>query len=144
MCLPFADDVRSDLLKIEVQEMEDRQVRLTVEVPNERLEKAMHSAARSLSRQTRIPGFRPGKAPYQVILNKMGEGVILEEALENLGQEIYRQALDESELEPFAPGTMDEIVSREPLVLRYTVPLKPIVELDEYLKPSLTARASSC
>jgi trigger factor len=110
-------------LKIETQDLENRQVQITVEVPGENLQAAMRSAARRLSRNTRISGFRPGKAPYQVVVNKLGEEVVFEEALDSLGQEIYRQALEESDLQPYAPGSLDEVVSQEPLILRYTVPL---------------------
>ncbi len=119
-------------MKIEKQALEDRQVELTVEVPRERLEGAMRAAARRLSQQTKIPGFRPGKAPYQIVLSKFGEEAVFEEALETLGQEVYRHALDESEIDPFAPGIMDEIVSRDPLIIRYTVPLAPEVTLGDY------------
>ncbi|HHH83350.1 MAG TPA: hypothetical protein ENL35_10225, partial [Chloroflexi bacterium] len=120
------------VLKIEKQALEDRQVELTVEVPRERLEGAMRAAARRLSQQTKIPGFRPGKAPYQIVLSKFGEEAVFEEALETLGQEVYHHALDESEIDPFAPGIMDEIVSRDPLIIRYTVPLAPEVTLGDY------------
>jgi trigger factor len=119
-------------LKIETKDLEDRRVQVTVEVPPENLDSAMHSAARRLSKNTRIAGFRPGKAPNNMIVNKLGEEIIFDEALENLGQDLYRQALEESELEPFAPGSLDEIVSRDPLVLRYTVPLPPEVDLGNY------------
>jgi len=119
-------------LDIETRELEDRQVELTVNVPAERVERAMHTAARSLSKKTRLKGFRPGKAPYQVVLSHFGEDVVFEEALDNLTQEMYRAAIDEAEVDPFAPGALEEIVSRDPLVLRYSIPLAPEVNLGEY------------
>ncbi len=119
-------------MKIDRQDLEDRRVQLTVEVPGERLEAAMHSAARRIGNRTRIPGFRPGKAPYKMIVQKVGEEAVFEEALDSLGQEVYRQALEESAIEPYAPGSLDEVVTRDPLTLRYTVPLLPEVELDDY------------
>ncbi len=119
-------------MKIETQELEDRQVELTVEVPDDRVQAAKRSSAKRLSKDTRIPGFRPGKAPYEVIVSKFGEEVIFEEALEILGQEAYRESLEDAELDPYAPGSLEEIVSREPLVLRFTVPLVPEVELGDY------------
>jgi trigger factor len=119
-------------LKIERENLDDRQIQLTVELDDDRLARAMRSAARRLARNSKIAGFRPGKAPYDVLLRKFGEEVIFDEALENLGQELYREALQESDIDPFAPGTLDEIVSREPLTLRYTVPLAPEVELGSY------------
>lgn len=126
------DKQKDDRLKIESEDLESRQAQLTIELPDNRVEQAMRSAAKRLGKDTRIPGFRPGKAPYNVLVNKFGEEIIFEEALEQLGQEVYRQALDETELEPYAPGSLDEVVSRDPLVLRYTVPLAPEVDLGEY------------
>jgi trigger factor len=119
-------------LKIETKDLEDRQVEMKVEVPTEQVEKAMRSAARRLSKQTKIPGFRPGKAPYEIILGKFGEEVVFEEALDSLGQEAYRSGLEQSELEPYAPGMLEEIESRDPLTLRYTVPLAPEIDLGDY------------
>lgn len=119
-------------MKIDTQTLNDRQVELTIEVESEKVQAAMRAAARRLSRGTKIPGFRPGKAPYQVIANRIGEETIFEEALESLGQEVYRSALEESELDPYAPGSLEEVISREPLTLRYRVPLTPEIELGDY------------
>jgi len=119
-------------LKVETQELKDRQVQLTVEVADDEIQAAMRSAARRLSNKTRIPGFRPGKVPYEIILNKLGDDAVFEEALDSLGQETYRQALETAEIEAFAPGTLDEVVSRQPLILRYTVPLPPEIDLAGY------------
>lgn len=119
-------------MKIDKQDLAERLVQLTVEVPADRLESALHSAARRIGTRTRIPGFRPGKAPYKMIVQKVGEEAVFDEALDVLGQEVYRQALDEAEVEPYAPGSLDEVVSREPLTLRYTIPLEPEVQLSDY------------
>ncbi len=119
-------------MKIDRQDLAERRVQLTVEVPADRLESAMHSAARRIGSRTRIPGFRPGKAPYKMVVQKVGEDVVFDEALDHLGQEVYRQVLEEAELEPYAPGSLDEVVSREPLTLRYTIPLEPQVQLGAY------------
>lgn len=121
-------------MKLETESLEDRQVQLTVEVPTEQIQSAMKSAARRMSKSTKIPGFRPGKAPYEVILQRFGEDSIFDEALDSLGQDIYLKALEDSEVEAFAPGSLEEVVTREPLVLRYMVPLAPEVKLGKYRK----------
>ena len=119
-------------MKIETQDLENRQVEMKVEVPAEAVQKAMLAAARRLSKQSKIPGFRPGKAPYEIIVGKFGEDVVFEEALDNLGQEAYRTGLEQAELEPYAPGMLEEVVSRDPLTLRYSVPLAPEIDLGDY------------
>lgn len=119
-------------MKIDTQDLQDRQLQLTVEVPDDRVKAALRAAARRLSMQSKFPGFRPGKAPYEVVVQKYGEEAVFEEALDPLGQEVYRQALERTEVEASAPGSLDEVVSRSPLVLRYTVPLAPQVDLAGY------------
>ncbi|MFA9402103.1 MAG: trigger factor [Anaerolineales bacterium] len=119
-------------MKIERQDLENRQTELQIEVASDQLQTAMQAAARRLSRGTKIPGFRPGKAPYEVIVGKFGEDVIFEEALEHLGQEIYRDALEEEKIEPYAPGSLEEVIREDPLKLRYIVPLAPEVDLGAY------------
>ncbi len=57
---------------------------LEVELPPERLSRAIDAAVRALSRRTRVPGFRPGKAPRSVLERHLGDGVILDEAVEHL------------------------------------------------------------
>jgi len=121
-------------LKIEQNALENRQLEITVEVPGEMLAAAMQKTARHLSKQVKIPGFRPGKAPYDIILHRLGEDTVFEEALESLGQEVYSKALEEAEINPVSIGSFNDIVSREPLVLKYTVPLQPLVELGKYEK----------
>lgn len=119
-------------MKVETQALDDRQVQLTVEVADDQIQAAMRSAARRLSNKTRIPGFRPGKVPYDIVVKKLGDEAVFEEALETLGQETYKMALETADIEAFAPGTLDEVVSRQPLILRYTVPLAPEVDLGVY------------
>jgi trigger factor len=54
-------------LKIETQARDDHQTKLIAELDAEMLDRYMQRAARKISRETRIPGFRPGKAPYEVV-----------------------------------------------------------------------------
>ncbi len=119
-------------MKVASKNQTGREIELTVEVPSERVDEAMQAAARKLSRRMKIPGFRPGKAPYPVVLLKVGEEQVFDEALDDLGQVAYKWALDEAEVDPYAPGALEEVVSRQPLVLRYKIPLSPEVDLGSY------------
>lgn len=119
-------------MNVETETLQNRQVEMRVEVPEDRLQAALRAAARRISKEIEIPGFRPGKAPYNIVASRVGEGYLLDEALDDLGQDLYREALEEADLEPYAAGSLEEVVSREPLVLRYRVPLKPQVDLGDY------------
>lgn len=111
--------------------LDDQQVELTVTVPDDRAQQAMRQAARKLARKIRIPGFRPGKAPYNVVLQRVGQGAILDEALDTLGQDVYREALEQAEVNPYSAGSMTN-VELDPLRITYVVPLRPEVDLGDY------------
>ncbi|MEP7356298.1 MAG: trigger factor [Anaerolineales bacterium] len=118
-------------MKIETEPHDNRTLTLTVEVDDEQLQPALRAAARKISKSSRIPGFRPGKAPYEVVLRHYGETALYQQALEDLSQKVYQDALEQEHLEPFAPGQMD-IVELKPMKLKFVVPLAPEVELGDH------------
>jgi trigger factor len=124
-------DRRHSHLKITTEAIGDRQLSLTIEVDEERVERARRQTARQISREVDIPGFRKGKAPYSVVVQRFGEGVVRQELVANLAEDAYREALSEEEIVPYAPGTLEE-TSFEPLTLRFTIPLAPEVDLGQY------------
>lgn len=119
-------------MKIETTPRDDHQVKVVVELEPEILEHKMKKAARHISEHTRIPGFRPGKAPYDMVLRSVGEERVREEAIELVTEEVYPQVLKEKNIEPGAMGSLDDIVSMDPLTLSFIVPLAPQVELGDY------------
>lgn len=119
-------------MKIEKQTLEDHQVKLTVEVEEKTFEDAKRRAAKKVSRQTKIPGFRPGRAPYNVVVRQVGEPVILEEALDILVQDIYPKIIEEADIQPYGPGKLENVESMEPPVLEFIVPLEAEVDLGDY------------
>jgi trigger factor len=118
-------------LQIEQHETENRELQLTVRVDEARVEEAMRQTARKLARNVRIPGFRPGKAPYQVVRNWVGAEALRSEAIDSIAGDIYQEATEQVDVVPFAPGSLDDI-ELEPLVLHITVPLQPKVDLNDY------------
>ncbi len=116
-------------LKTEKTYTDDHQVQLKTEVESELVDQFKRRAARQIARSTRIPGFRPGKAPYNMVLSYVGEARIFQEAIDLLVEDIYPKILDSEEIKPWGPGSFDNIASEDPLVLEFTVPLDPEVEL---------------
>jgi len=121
-------------LKIEQSYLEEHQLEVIVEADQETFEKAKHLAAKELAKGKKIPGYRPGKAPYKLIVNHFGEGAIIDQALENFLDEIYPKILDEVEQEPYGPGQVKEIKSLEPPTFIFNIPLQPEVILGDYRK----------
>ena len=119
-------------MKIEKEFRDDQQVLLTAELDSEVLEQFKRRAARNISKQAKISGFRPGKAPYDVVLRLYGEQAIEQEAIELIVEDYYPRFLDEAAVDPSGPGTLQEIVSINPPKFNFLIPLKPSVELCDY------------
>ena len=120
-------------MKIETKPRDDHQVTLIVELEPEQMEGAKRRASRRISERKKIPGFRPGKAPYEVVVRSFGEGVIVEEAVDILLDEVYPKAIEEAKLEPGASGSLEKVEDLEKTPkFTFTVPLAPSVELGNY------------
>jgi trigger factor len=92
-------------VKTDVEELSPTRVKLTVEVPFDELKPNLDNAYREVARQVRIPGFRPGRVPPQVIDQRVGRGAVLEQAVNEAVNEFYGKALAEHDV--FALGQPD-------------------------------------
>ena len=119
-------------MKFEKTIQEDHQAKVVVEVESDRLEAAKRRAARKISEQGKIPGFRPGKAPYEVIRRHYSDAAIYERAVELLVDETYPLMLKEADIKPAAAGTLENIEGTEIPKFTFLVPLLPEVELGNY------------
>ncbi len=119
-------------MKIETQPLENHEVKITAEIEDERLDEMKRRAASKLARRIKIPGFRPGKAPYPVIQRTVGEAAIFEEALELLVETIYPEVIEEAKIKPYGPGRLENVAEMEPLTLEFVVPLDAEVTLGDY------------
>ncbi len=119
-------------MNVQTEKLDNHIARLTVEIEPDQLDKAKKKAARRLARHINIPGFRKGKAPYSVIVSRFGEAPIIEEALDELGNEVYRNALEASEIDPYTSGQLDDFRLDPKPTLVFTVPMQPTVELNTY------------
>ncbi len=109
-------------------------VLLEVELPPERLERAVDDAVRRLARRTRVSGFRPGKAPRFMIERVLGPSAILDEAVEHLVEDGYREAILDSMIVPLASPDVEVVQAEEgkPLIFKATVQVRPEVMLGDY------------
>jgi len=119
-------------LKITKEAQEEHQIKLIVELEPELMENAKRRAAKHIAKNIKIPGFRPGKAPYHVIVRYAGEGAVTEKGMELLVQDIYPKLIEDAEIEPYGPGSLENIVSLEPPTLEFLIPLEAEVVLGDY------------
>ncbi|MBM4407784.1 MAG: trigger factor [Chloroflexi bacterium] len=121
-------------MKLTVTPAPGSALRIVIELPPERFGAAINEAVRALSRRTRVPGFRPGKAPRVVLERQLGPSAVTDEALEHLVERAYRDAIVELRLLPLTRPEVDVTSAEEgqPVVFTATVPVRPEVKLGDY------------
>jgi trigger factor len=116
-----------------MERMPESQVLLDIAADDDEFAKAMERAFRKVSRQMNVPGFRKGHAPRFIIEQMYGREVFLNEAQQDLMEDLYKKALQQEELVPV--GSPDvELVEMEPLNFKVTVPVYPTIEPGDYTK----------
>ena len=116
-----------------VQETDKHVVKLTIQVPPDEFGKDLDRAYRKIAQQVRIPGFRKGKVPKQIIDAQIGRDAVLGEFLEDSVPSYYRDALRQNDLAPIADPDIDveQLEEGKPLVFTVTVQVRPRLRLDE-------------
>jgi trigger factor len=107
---------------------------LEVEVPSDRLDRAVRDAVQRLSRRTRVAGFRPGKAPRPILERVLGPGAVLDEAVDHLVQDAYREAIIDQGIVPLTNADVEVVQAEEgkTLVFKATVQVRPEITLGDY------------
>jgi trigger factor len=128
-------------LKVEYNEETSVRKSLTFEIEPEVVEKEVEERARDYARKVRIPGFRPGKVPTEVI-KKRFRAQVLEDAAEAIVNRVVFEELEGRGLRPLAsPKVTDlKIDESQPMTFRAVFETLPIVELPEYRGLSVKAR----
>ena len=118
-------------MKIEKTVEEIHEAKLVVEVEPEKLDQYKKRAARKISERGKIAGFRPGKAPYHMVVQNFGEQAIVEQAIDYFIDAEYSNILKEADVNPGATGALESIESLDPPKLHFRVPLAPEVDLGD-------------
>jgi trigger factor len=121
-------------LTTSVESLEDNKVRLKVAVPAADFEKAVDAAFRKLAREVKIPGFRPGKAPRQLLEARLGAGVAREQALRDSVPEYYAEAVAAEDIDVIAAPEIDLTGGEEDGDVEFdaVVEVRPIVTISGY------------
>lgn len=108
-------------------------VKLRVQVPEATLEPAVAAAYRRWAREIKVPGFRKGKVPRQIIDARVGTDTIRQEALRDALPDLYGEALRAEDLEAIAPPEIEvvEFEAGAPLIFEATVDVRPEVVLPD-------------
>jgi trigger factor len=119
-----------------VSELPGSRVKVEVEVAAADVDRAINRAARVLAREMRMPGFRKGKAPPSLVIQRVGFSAVLEEAIREALPEWYERALLGSGIAPVGDPSV-EVVSTpqaegEPLAFKFEIGVRPQAKLGEY------------
>jgi trigger factor len=120
-------------VKTDVEELSPTRVKLTVEVPFEELKPSLDRAYREVSRQARIPGFRPGHVPPRIIDQRLGRGVVLERAVNDAVPRLYGQALADHEVRALGQPELEitQLDDGQRLAFTAEVDIRPRFELPD-------------
>lgn len=118
-------------MKIEKIIEENHEAKLIVEVEPAQMEQYKQRAARKISERGKIAGFRPGKAPYHMVVLNYGEQAIIEQAIDFFIDGEYSNILKEADVNPGASGSLEQVESLDPPKLIFRVPLAPEVNLGD-------------
>jgi trigger factor len=122
-------------MQARVEELPENKVRLRVDVPGHDVQHAVEHAASDLAASARVPGFRKGKVPMQVLLSRIGKERLYSEAVESHIEGWYRNAVADTRIRPInrpeyeyeLPDTADQDFS-----FTATVDVQPKVEVADW------------
>ncbi len=118
-----------------VTELPESRVRVQAEVPAEEVERRVAQAAKRLGRTIRVPGFRAGKAPAPVVVQRMGRDAVLDEAVRDSIGAWYTAAIDAARIAPVGEPDLDlgDLPAQgEPLTFSIEIGVRPKAELGDY------------
>src|SRR3954470_24951030 len=122
-------------VKTTVTELPESRVRLDAEVPPGEVQKSLERAARSLGRDLRMPGFRRGKVPPPVVIQRFGRETVLDEAVRGTLGQWYLDAIDDAGIHPVGEPDLklgDLPDQGQPLTFTVEIGVRPTAQLGEY------------
>jgi trigger factor len=119
-----------------LKELPNSRVEVEAEVPAGDVEKATSRAARAMAKELRMPGFRAGKAPPSLVIQRLGFGAVLQEAIREALPEWYESALLDSGVSPIGDPSIEMVSAPEdegePLKFKFEVGVRPTAKLGNY------------
>jgi trigger factor len=134
-------------MKVTQEKLPDSQIGLEIEISAEISKTTYEKVVQNLARSSNIPGFRKGKVPRQVLMQRIGSKQIKAAALEEIVQKALEEAIKQESIESLGNykllSNFDELIQKyepgEPLTFSASVDVPPTVELGEY--QGLTVKA---
>lgn len=118
-------------MKVDLEQLPKNLVKLTIELSPTELTPHLGAAASRLSKRVEFSGFRPGKAPFSLVKQRLGDAAIYEEAADEIVKKSYVQALLEQKLDAIGHPkvTILKMAPGNPFVYTAEITLMPEIEL---------------
>src|SRR6478672_6627363 len=126
-------------MKTEFTEVSETRKNLTFEVPTDVVDEAIERAARNYGRKARVPGFRPGKVPANVVKQRYKDQ-ILSDVAQDLIPRVVNDALHERGLEPVATPDIRDVVLEHGRPLTFVADFETLPPIDPGEYSGLTVR----
>lgn len=123
-------------MKTNIKDLPKSQKEIKVEVSIEEMEKYIQKATKELSKQIRVDGFRPGKAPAEIVKTHIGASGIYQEATDLAIRETYPQLVSENKLEVIGRPNIEitKTAQGNPLEYKIVLTVLPKIKLADYKK----------
>jgi trigger factor len=122
-------------VKTTVTELPDSRVRVEAEVMPDEIERSVQRAARAMGRDLRMPGFRKGKVPPPVVIQRMGRETVVDEAVREQIGRWYLDAIDAAGIHPVGDPQLDigDLPAQgQPLQFSIEIGVRPTATLGDY------------
>ncbi len=122
-------------LQTTVAELGDSRVRVEVQVPPAEVQSRLEGKARQLGRELKLPGFRRGKVPPQLVIQRVGREAVLDQAVRDSLSRWYTQAIAEAGVVPVGDPKLDlEDLPGDGEALQFSIEIGvlPKAELGDY------------
>jgi trigger factor len=116
-----------------VETTEPHVVKLTIEVPADEFGRDLDRTYRAIANQIKVPGFRKGKVPRQIIDTQIGRDAVLDQFVTSTVPDYYRKAVGDEELAPITDPDIDvqQLEPGKPFIFSATVEVRPRLSFDE-------------
>jgi trigger factor len=121
-------------LKTTVEELPESRVRVEAEVPADEVKRRLTEAAGRMGRDLRMPGFRKGKVPAPVVIQRIGRDAVLDEAVRGSMGRWYVEAIDAAGIKPVGEPDVDlgDLPAEgQPLTFSIEIGVRPTAELGD-------------
>ena len=130
-------------MQVSVEQSGNIERKMTISLPAERVDSEVNRQLQRLSKQVKVPGFRPGKVPMKIMKSRY-LGQVMQDVIGDLIQSSYQEALGQESLRPAGPPAIETSSGGEGKDLEYTATFEVYPDLDELNLSGLKIERAVC